>query len=72
MYKILIITLLILAIVSLASALFVMFNPNIDRKEMAKALSFRVGFSILLFALLFFGAYMGWITPHGLYPVVAQ
>ena len=69
MYKFLIIVLLILAIVSLASALFVMFNTNIDRKEMAKALSFRVAFSMTLFGLLFLGAYMGWITPHGIYPV---
>jgi len=69
MYKFLIIILLILAIVSLASALFVMFNTKIDRKEMAKALSFRVAFSMTLFGLLFLGAYMGWITPHGLYPV---
>ncbi|MDG2348216.1 MAG: DUF2909 domain-containing protein [Gammaproteobacteria bacterium] len=72
MYKILIITLLVLAIASLASALFVMFNTNINRKEMARALSFRVGFSMILFGLLFLGAYMGWIVPHGLYPVTAQ
>lgn len=69
MYKILITLLLILAIASLASALFIMFNPNIDRREMAKALSYRVAFSISLFGLLFLGAYMGWIVPHGIYPV---
>lgn len=69
MYKLLIVTLLIFAIISLASALFVMFNTNINRKEMAKALSFRVAFSMILFGLLFLGAFMGWITPHGLYPV---
>ena len=71
MYKILIITLLLLAIASLASALFIMFNTKIERKEMAKALSLRVGFSMLLFGLLFLGAFMGWIKPHGLYPVTA-
>ena len=69
MYKLLIVILLILAIVSLASALVVMFNTNIDRKEMAKALTFRVAFSMTLFGLLFLGAYMGWIIPHGIYPV---
>ena len=69
MYKLFIVVLLLLAIVSLASALFVMFNTKIDRRKMAKALSFRVAFSMSLFGLLFLGAYMGWITPHGIYPV---
>ena len=69
MYKILIMILLLMAIVSLGSALIAMFNTKIDRKEMAKALSFRVAFSMTLFGLLFLGAYMGWIKPHGIYPV---
>ena len=70
MFKAIIIAMLLLALISLASALIALFKPEIDRKKMAKALSFRVAFSMVLFAALFFGAYMGWITPHGLYPVV--
>jgi NADH:ubiquinone oxidoreductase subunit 2 (subunit N) len=38
-------------------------QPN---KGMARALAFRVGFSILLFLLVLFSAWMGWIQPTGI------
>ncbi|MEZ5645702.1 MAG: twin transmembrane helix small protein [Burkholderiaceae bacterium] len=34
--------------------------------HMARALAFRVGFSILLFAIVLVSHYMGWIQPTGL------
>lgn len=35
-------------------------------RRMARALAFRVGFSILLFALILFSHWMGWIHPTGI------
>lgn len=61
---------------SLAAALFFMMrgsgpldpdNPQeVSRsKPMAKALAFRVGFSILLFVVVLLAYLMGWIQPTG-------
>jgi hypothetical protein len=61
---------------SLAAALFFMMrgsgpmdpdNPQeVSRsKPMAKALAFRVGFSVLLFLVVLFAYFMGWIQPTG-------
>jgi hypothetical protein len=35
-------------------------------KPMARALAFRVGFSVLLFFVVLFSYWMGWIHPTGL------
>ena len=62
---------------SLAAALFFMMRGSgpldpentevVSRsKPMAKALAFRVGFSILLFVVVLFAYLMGWIQPTGL------
>jgi hypothetical protein len=61
---------------SLATALFFMMrgsgplDPNnpqeVSRsKPMAKALAFRVGFSVLLFLVVLFAYFLGWIQPTG-------
>ncbi len=36
--------------------------------NMATALAFRVGFSILLFLFVLFSYWMGWIQPTGIQP----
>lgn len=36
------------------------------RRHMARALAFRVGFSVLLFVAVLFSYFMGWIQPTGL------
>jgi hypothetical protein len=60
---------------SLAAALFFMMRGggssetegNAPRKNhMARALAFRVGFSILLFLVVLISYQMGWIQPTGL------
>jgi hypothetical protein len=35
-------------------------------RRMAKALAFRIGFSVLLFAVVLICYWMGWIQPTGL------
>ena len=58
-------------IVSLAAALLFMLrgggkNPEDKSKRMARALAFRVGFSVLLFISLLLAWKMGWIHPTGI------
>jgi len=60
---------------SLGAALFFMMRGNRNTTDptartgnMAKALALRVGFSILLFVLVLFSHWMGWIQPTGIPP----
>lgn len=70
--KILAIVGFIAIIGSLAAALFFMMRrPTEDdhagrSRHMARALAFRIGFSVLLFVLVLFSYLMGWIQPTGL------
>lgn len=43
-------------------------DPTVKTGNMAKALAFRVGFSILLFVVVLFSYWMGWIQPTGIAP----
>ncbi|WP_332777414.1 twin transmembrane helix small protein [Polaromonas sp.] len=55
---------------SLASALFFMLKDGTDGKaktsNMARALAFRVGFSVLLFICILVAWKLGYIQPSGL------
>ena len=55
---------------SLGSALFFMLKDGTDGKRktsnMARALAFRVGFSILLFVCILIAWKMGYIQPTGI------
>ena len=57
-------------IASLASALFFMLKDGADGKRktssMARALAFRVGFSILLFVCMLIAWKLGYIRPTGI------
>ena len=55
----------VLIIGSLVSALFYLVRDKGNTKNMARALTFRVGFSILLFVCLMFAWWMGWISYTG-------
>lgn len=43
-------------------------DSRAPRGNMARALAFRVGFSILLFLVVLFSYWMGWIQPTGIAP----
>jgi len=64
--KILIIVTLFAIVFSLGSALFHLSKGKGDSKKMARALTIRVGLSVLLFILLMLAWYNGLITPHGI------
>jgi len=64
-FKIVILSLLLIVLVSLGSALAAMAKGDKSDK-MLKALTWRIGLSAGIFILLLIGQAMGLITPHGL------
>jgi hypothetical protein len=76
--KILVAIAFIAILLSLASALIYMMRgtppsngsegPNPRKGNMATALAFRVGFSIVLFICVLVAWKMGWIQPTGIPP----
>ena len=66
-FKILVIIILFAIVFSLGSALFHLSRGKGDSRKMARALTIRVGLSVVLFILLMLAWYNGLITPHGLH-----
>lgn len=64
--KIIIVTLLLAIFYCLGSALFYMLSRGQTPESMARALTWRITLSVILFLLLMFGFYMGWIQPHAI------
>lgn len=65
--KLVILFFLVVIIYSLGSALFYLARDRKnDEKRVVKALSWRIGLSLLLFFLLFIAFALGWITPHSI------
>jgi hypothetical protein len=64
-FKIVILSLLLVVIISLGSALVAMARGDKSDK-MLKALTWRIGLSVGIFILLLIGQATGLITPHGL------
>ena len=67
LFKILIIAILLIILLSLSGGLFFLIkDKKKNSNRMVTSLSFRVGLSLLLFFLLFYGFYSGLIHPHGI------
>ena len=64
-YKIIILSLLLLVIISLVSALISMVKGD-NTGKMVRSLTWRIGLSVFIFALLIIGQATGVITSHGL------
>jgi len=64
--KIFVILVMLIILFSLGSALFYLVRDEGTGTDMVKALSWRIGLSIVLFLLLFVGFYFGLIAPHGI------
>ena len=64
--KIIIISVLLLIVGSLFSALAFLYKDKGRGERTVRALTWRIGLSLGLFALLMAGYYFGIITPHGL------
>ncbi len=65
LFKIVILGLLLVVVISLGSALVAMTKGDKSDK-MLKSLTWRIGLSVGIFILLIIGQAMGLITPHGL------
>ena len=66
MTRFLILAGLLAIVLSLGSALVHLVRHKGDSSEkMARALTIRIGLSILLFVLLLVAWRLGWIQPHG-------
>ena len=63
--KYLILVFFIFIVYSLGSALYYMMKDEGGSKRMVKALTMRIGISLLLFIFLIFSFWMGWIKPTG-------
>jgi hypothetical protein len=68
MIKIIVIIAFVLIIISLSVALFHLVAPKDEQHSLktAKALTFRISLSLLLFIALFIAFSTGIIKPHGL------
>jgi hypothetical protein len=66
LFKILVIAILLFILLSLSGGLFFLIKDNKKSNKMVTSLSLRVGLSIVLFFLLFYGFYSGLIHPHGI------
>lgn len=66
--KIIIVLFLLVIMYSLGSALYYLAHERneADADNVIKALSWRIGLSLLLFILLFIAYALGWIQPHGI------
>jgi hypothetical protein len=59
-----IILLLVAVFFSLVSALYYLVKDQGKTDRIVKALTWRIGLSLLLFVLLFIAFALGWITPR--------
>ena len=66
--KSVIVLFLVLILVSLFAALVSLVRDRGRGRRTVRALTWRVGLSLGLFALLLLAAWAGWIQPHGIAP----
>ncbi|MBT6232162.1 MAG: twin transmembrane helix small protein [Nitrosomonadales bacterium] len=65
-YKSIVLLLLIVILLSLTRGLHFLMKDDDKSLNMVKSLTVRIVLSVLLFVLLFFGFYMGWLSPNHL------
>ena len=63
-FKFIVIFILLLILLSLTKGFHFLMKDRDQSKKMVVTLSIRIGLSVLLFILMFFGYYMGWVTPN--------
>ena len=66
MFKIIIIAALLFIIYSLGVAFAAFIKKDADSDKMLKALTFRIGLSIVLIIIMMVGAQFGLISPHSI------
>jgi Protein of unknown function (DUF2909) len=72
-FKVFILVMLVLVLISLGKALFHLSGTREDDgKKMFTALAWRIGLSVALFLLLIVAYYSGWIEPQQITPGHSQ
>jgi len=66
--KLVVVALLLIIVGSLGSGLLFLIKDKGQSERTARALTVRIGLSLLLFVLLILGYVTGYIHPHGVYP----
>lgn len=66
--KAFILVMLVAILIALGSAVFAMLGPKRGRDRMARALTWRIGLSVVLFLLLLAGFASGILQPHQPFP----
>jgi TRAP-type C4-dicarboxylate transport system permease large subunit len=64
--KTIIVVLLLFIVFALGSALYYLMTDKGDSERIVKALTWRIGLSLLLFVLLMVSFMMGWLTPNSI------
>jgi hypothetical protein len=64
--KAIVVLLMVFILFALGSALYFLVNDRGNSERIVKALTWRIGLSLLLFILLIAAFAMGWITPHSI------
>jgi hypothetical protein len=62
--KIVIISVMLIILIALGSGLIFLIQDEGKSNRLVKALTFRIGLSVVLFLFLLSGFYFGWLTPH--------
>ena len=64
-FKLIVVAVLLIILYCLISAMYYLLYRK-DAMHMVQALTWRIGLSVLLFALLFVAYGLGWVHPHGI------
>lgn len=66
LFKFIIVIFMLFILYALGSGLYYLVNEKTkkDADRVAKALTWRIGLSLVLFFLLLLAFALGWITPH--------
>ncbi|MBS0455708.1 MAG: twin transmembrane helix small protein [Proteobacteria bacterium] len=64
--KVVIIAFLVVIVYNLGSGLYFMMVDKGESNRMVRSLTWRIGLSIALIALIGLGIATGWIEPHGM------
>lgn len=67
LFKSLVVLLLLIILSALASGLYYLMTDGSNSDRLVKALTWRIGLSLVLFILLLVGTATGLIQPHGIY-----
>jgi hypothetical protein len=64
--KAIILVVMLIILIALGSSLIYLVRDEGKTRRAVKALTWRIGLSLILFIFLFFAFSVGWLKPHGI------